>query len=254
MKTIIYTVALLFAVTLPLLAQDEITLVTGETITGEIQILMPDEYYEEISFDSGDDKQRYRAHQFTTFTADGKEYRTVKFAEKYRIMEVVKDGYLSLLKFRSDESYSFNADFLHKMDGEGSEVPSFLFKKSMSNFLGDCDPIRRDIDAGNYRRRDLEQLIDDYNSCMADQTDYRITEQKKEVAREKSSTLIEEIEGLSNQASAAEDEELVNMLNDVLDKVKGGEQVPNYLKNALTDHVTGDHALKDAVEAMIARL
>ena len=235
-------------------AQDQLILAKGDTLSGTIELLLPSTYYEEIAFENDDLKERYKAHEFVQFEKEGTTYRTVKFGDKYRVMQVEKEGYLSLLRFRADEAYGFNGFYLGKRSGEGIEVPNLFFKKAMANFLDDCGSVREAIVEDAYRKKDLEKLIDDYNLCMEAQTETRMEEYRESQIREAATPLMDQISNLIKQSDNLGDEELSNMLGDVMDKVRSGENVPNYLKNALTSHVENNHALKQAVENLLKQL
>lgn len=238
-------------------AQDRLTLSSGETLEGRIEVLLPAVKYEEVLFEKDEKKTRYKAHEIVNFTQDDKEFRTVKFGDKYRIMEVEVDGYLSLLKFRSASTYAFNAQLFKKLGGEGIEIPNFMFKKSMASFLEDCPSVKEAIEAGVYRKSDLELLAKDYNTCIQQKTDdkYVLRNTQESPKNEKLSTpLIDEIQNLSRQAEQQNDIELANMLKDVISKMENGATIPSYLKNALSNHVKGNHELKDAVQTIVKQL
>ncbi len=235
-------------------AQDQLILATGDTLNGKIEILLPSSAYEEIMFENDDVKKRYKAFEFVSFIDDGTQYRTVKFGDKYRIMEVESDGYLSLLRFRSDEAFAFNAQFLYKIGGEGVEVPNFMFKKAMMNYMEDCGPVKEALAEGNYRKKDLEELVATYNACMAAKTEDRMEEFREKEILAKSSPLIDELTNVKLQSEQMKDDELTNMLEDVILKLKSGESVPNYLKNALTEHVSDGHQLKQPIEVLVKQL
>lgn len=236
------------------MAQDQLVLASGDTLSGKIEILLPSRLYEEIMFENDEGKQRYKAFQFVSFIDDGTPYRTVKFGDKYRVMEVKLDGYLSLLRYRTDEAFAFNAQFLSKRGAEGIEVPNFTFKKSMSKFLDDCGPIQEALEAGQYRKKDIEDLVVAYNDCMAAKTENRMEEYREKDILEKSMPLIDEFANVKKQSEKMGDEELTNMLDDVILKLKSAEPVPNYLKNALTEYVSGGHELKQAIDVLVKLL
>lgn len=251
-RIFITLIALTAACTLQ--AQDKLILTTGDTLTGEIEVLLPDSRYEEIIFTRDGDRTRYRSHEFVSFNADSIDYRTIKFGDKYRIMQVESDDYLSLLKFRSDESYTFNSQFLYKRSGDGIEVPNFMFKKAMSKFLDDCIPVREAIAEGSYRRNDLNALVVAYNECMDRMTKNRLAEYREAQVVAENTPLIDEFKNLKKQAEQMGDEELTSMLNDVISRLEKAETVPNYLKNALTEHVKDDHELKKATDVLVSQL
>ncbi len=235
-------------------AQDRLVLTSGDTLRGNIELLLPGDLYEEVTFENDEMKERYKGHEIVSMVQDGIPYRTIKFGEKYRLMQVETDGYLSLLKFRSDKSYTYNAHFLYKRSGEGTEVPNFLFKKSMANFLDDCGPVKEAIAEGVYRKKDMNALVAAYNQCMDAKTEDRMEQYRISQKRATNSPLIDEFTNLQKQADQMNDKELASMLNDVVEKLKSGENVPKYLQNALLEHVRDGHSLKQGVEVLVGQL
>ena len=159
-----------------------------------------------------------------------------------------------MLRYRTDEAFEFNAQFLSKRGGDGIEVPNFMFKKSMSKYLDDCGPIIEALEAGQYRKKDIKDLVVAYNDCMAAKTEDRMEEYREKAILAKSTPLIDEFANVKTQSEKMGDEELTNMLDDVILKLKSAEPVPNYLRNALTEYVSGGHELKQAIDILVKQL
>ncbi len=237
-------------------SQGQLYLTSGDTLQGDITLLYPDDLFEEIVFEANGNKERYKAFDFLGFNLDGEEYKTIKSGQKYRIMQLVKPGYLSLYRFRIDKSYSFNGLYLYRIDGQGREVPSMLFKKTMMSFLDDCNAIEAALENNAYRKKDIERLIDDYNACIdmktAEQSAVKaVLAEQKPVNNSPSLALAEQ--SLKN-AEEIGDEELASMLNDVVDKLREGEEVPAYLKKAIESYVDESHALHSEITSLLSRI
>jgi len=249
-------IAILCLLSLTIYGQDELYMASGDTLTGEITILYPEDLFEEIILESGDSKKRYKAFEFICFTKDSTDYKSIKSGQKYRVMQLEKPGYLSLWRFRVDNSYSFNGQYLYRKDGQGQEVPGMLFKKTMMNFLSDCNAVEAALKEGAYKRKNVEELVDDYNACIGRKTAGQ-EEQKMETATKPSITAsptLEQAEELSNRAKEIGDDELASMLTDVAGKLSEGSAVPSYLKNAIEEHVGESHELYAAITALLTKI
>lgn len=222
---------------------DYVVTIHRDTIRGEVQILLPSERYEEVTIKNDEGTQRFKAFQFLEVGKDSLVYRTVKFGEIYKIMQLDKEGYLSLLSFRSNGSYAFGAKYLLKKTGDGIEVPTLLFKKLMSDFLSDCEEVEKKIEDKTYKRNDLEQVVEHYNKCIQSQTQdmYADTSEDKKVKPKKVSeptpagAKIEAIKKKLQTIRSGEAPELMVLLNDIESKLANDEKVPGYMLSALKD-------------------
>lgn len=142
---------------------DRLFTVTGDTLYGKIELMMAEEISEEIVIVENDFKRRFNCTRFTGFVKDSTTYRVVKHAEKYRIMRLEYDGYLSLLTFRTTGSNDFALKYLLKKDGKGIEVPALFFKKTISEFLYECPPVRDKLENNSFKSSDLIPLVTFYN-------------------------------------------------------------------------------------------
>lgn len=213
-----------------------------DTVKGTVQILLPAERYEEITIETENDSRRLKAFQLLELRKDSLIYKSVKLGEVYRIMQLEKDGYLSLLSFRPDGNYAFGSKYLLKKSGEGIEVPTLLFKKLMADFLSDCDEVESKIKDKTYKRSDLEAIVTNYNECIQSQTVDLYTA-AKEVKTPPVETLapgavsdkLQTIRKKLQTIRSGEAPELTVLLNDVESKLKKGEKVPSYMLSALKE-------------------
>ncbi|MBL6449537.1 hypothetical protein JMN32_24710 [Fulvivirga sp. 29W222] len=214
-----------------------------DTIQGEVQILLPSERYEEVTIKTEDATRRFKAYQFLEVGKDSLIYRSVKFGEIYKIMQLEVEGYLSLLSFRSDGNYSFGSKYLLKKTGDGIEVPTLLFKKIMSDFLSDCNEVEKKIENKTYKRSDIDAVVTHYNNCIQVQTQdlYADTSSKKKVEP----TVISEVSPAGAKLAdikkklqtirSAEAPELMVLLNDIESKLTNHRTVPPYMIAALRE-------------------
>lgn len=252
-KTFLIITALFSIITV--YGQNELYMLDGDTLKGEITILYPEDRFEEIIFESGDDKRRMKAFEFKGFSQDGEIYRSVKSGEKYRIMQLVEPGYLSMYRFRIDNSYAYNGLYLYRRDGQGIEVPGMMFKKTMMNFMADCNAIEASLKDNKYKRRDIEELVADYNACIEAKTDELEEMRNETFTKPVSSTpALSLAEELLDEARAIGDDDLESMLNDVVEKLGEGSAVPAYLKKAISTHVDESHELHSEITRLLNQI
>ncbi len=227
-------------------AQDWVITTAQDSLSGEIQIELAADNYEEIVVKNDAGKTRLKAHQFIGFNLDGQKYKTVKQGGKYRIMKVAQEGYLSLYYFRQDGAFDFGTQYLGKVTGDGIIVPNISFKKGISKFLDDCSIIEQGFDNGKYKKSKINELIDDYNNCIAKNT--LSIEKESPVDIENALTLL--IDSIKNKVDAS-NTELQSLLSDIKGKIKQGNTVPGYLKSALTEQTAGMENIKAEVEELL---
>lgn len=240
---------------------DYVVTAQRDTLRGEVQILLPSERYEEITLKNDNDTKRFKAFQFIEFGKDSLVYRSVKLGELYRIMQMEQAGYLSLLSFRSDGNYTFGSKYLLKNTGEGTEVPTLLFKKIMSDFLSDCEEVEAKIEDKTYKRNDLEQIVAHYNSCIQSQTqELYTTPAEKNVKPAKVSETspagikLDAIKKKLQTIRSSEAPELMVLLNDIEAKLANNEKVPSYMLSALEEQASKFNDVKAEVTELVELL
>ncbi|UII26592.1 hypothetical protein LVD15_25400 [Fulvivirga maritima] len=239
-------------------AQDDyLVTLKRDTIKGEVQILLPSDRNEEIMFKTGDDKTRYKAYQFLEFYHEGEHYVPVKMTEKYAIMKVIKSGYLSLLSYRVDNNYDFGNLYLLKKTGEGTEVPTFLFKKVMADFLANCTQVSKKIENKEYKRSDIETIVDEFNNCIIRQTadtysgEAPAKKSTPKVTDHPALSIIKNIKSTLAGYDTEETEDILALLSDLNDKISTGEKVPSYMIGALKEEAGAFDKIQADVEALV---
>lgn len=234
-------------------AQDWLVTTSADTLKGEIAIELPMERYEEITLKNDDGKQRFKAYQIVEFVHEGKTYKTVKHSDVYRIMLQESEGYLSHFRYRENQGYEFASILLVKTDGESLEISNLTFKRSLSNFLKDCETVVEGFENKKYKRSDLDQIIIDYNNCIDQKTQYissAVTvKEEPEVSNHPGIAVIDSILKKTDGNS-----DLNAMLDDIKSKLSKGQAVPGYLKSALTEQAAEMTDIKADVEKLLELL
>ncbi|MEM7110001.1 MAG: hypothetical protein AAF519_17370 [Bacteroidota bacterium] len=242
---------------LALAQSDEVYLTSGDTLRGRVDILLPDEYFEEITLKSDGEKRRLKSFQMLGLKTEKVTYRIIKFGTKYRIMEEVMKGYLGLYRFRADNNYQFSSRFLYKATNEGMEVPNITFKKSVAEFVAECPAVQTGVNNKTYRNSNLKEMVDAFNACLTDTP--QLIESEEEAIIEKqtriSSKELSLLQGIIDKLkSKVIDEELTTLLNDLKAKISKGEKVPGYLKSALKEATADYKTVSNEVSELLELL
>ncbi len=246
---------ILFILALSQLSQaqsDMVFLTTGDTLKGEIDILLPSDYVEEISFKNDEGKRKWKSFQLHGFRKDDETYKTIKYGEKYRFMKQVIDGYLGLYLFRAGNSYDFGTRYLYKITNEGMEVPNITFKKAVTRFVEECPSVEQGVISKKYKGSNVEELVNAFNDCLTDTP--KAAAQKAETKEEviKDSKELDAIRSLSKKLESENiNEELATLIQDITDKLAKGEKVPGYLKSALAENTEEYKSVKKDVKKLL---
>lgn len=223
----------------------------GRTLQGEVIIDLATSGHESITLKNEDGKKRMMAYEFLSLAKDGEKYVPVKYGEKYRLMKVRSEGYLSLYYFRYEESYEFGTPYLYKRDGAGTEIPNLGFRKRLSDFLSECPAVAESVKAGAYKKSEPEHIIADFNACIT-----KKTQDTKARASENINLWHPALKLIALVRSKVdpENEELMTLLADIEAKIVKGSPVPGYLKNALIRQTSDRVDLKKDVAELLERL
>ena len=218
------------------LSQDFIVTLQGDTIQGEVKALNfgPDKKVQIT--EPGKKKVLYPFFKVKSFSIDNEVYQTVKGPSGYTFMKLLKSGYLSLFAFQHENQNSYDGMFLLKRDGEGIEVPNLTFKKGMRRFLEDCPVVAGKIENDALNKRDLNQIVDEYNACISERTNAPAATATvvKPAAPAKSTGVWSALEQkVKAQPDFAEKENALDMISEIKNKVSADQKIPNFLIEGL---------------------
>lgn len=223
-------------------AQDYLVTLKGDTLRGSVKLLSYDR------LDRAEIKVDGKRKQFTALEArvifhKNDFFHTVQLGDYgLKHMKVLKPGYLTLYGFRQGNLLTYDGRYLLKRNGDGIEVPGITFKKNMSDFLENCGQISTKIKSGELSRKDLDQIIDEYNSCVA-QNKIVTPDVSSSTSQNVSSfdTLISNVEALS----FASQKDALDILKDMKQKTLKNETIPNYLWEGLKSSLTAAPSLTE---------
>lgn len=253
MKTIAITCffpLLLLFVIRPATAQDYIVTNLGDSLTGEVKPLLYGSEKRVQFTDADGEKSTFTIFEVREFSYEGDVFHPVKGDNGYVFMKLLQPGYLSLYAYQPENQTRFDGRFLRKLDGESMVVPNLGFKKYLSRFMEDCPEVAARIEAGEFSKRNLDELIDSYNTCVIERT---ASQQQamagKEAQYNKISPWIA-LEDDVRERNFSEKATALEMIAEVKKKILRQEHIPNFLLEGLRNSLKGtglSQALEEAV-------
>ncbi len=247
-------VMLLMGFALPnLLAQDYAVTLKGDTIRGEVKILSYDRLDKVEVKETGKRKVVYTALEARTLFIKNEFYHTVQEeGTGLKYMKLLRKGFLSLYAYRLTNQFTYDGRYLVRRNGTSMEVPNLTFKKSMSEFLNDCDEVSVKIKNGDLTKKNLEQIIDEYNICY----------DRKTLAKAEGGTtdvsIIQQIDSFINELEQHGDftskKDALDILKDIRGKALKNEAIPNYLLEGLKSNLSAQASLTEGLEKLITLL
>jgi hypothetical protein len=250
----IFAILILSLFASPLYSQSDYAVtVKGDTLKGRTKILTYD-ILDRVQVVVNNKKKVFTALEVRSVFKDGAMYHTIKYDKGYQFMKLLKPGFLSLYAYRMPNQSGYDGRFLVKKDASSMEVPNLTFKKSMANFLESCKEVQERIKSGDLGRRDLDQIIDRYNSCL--QFDIEKKVEKPVVISEAESekmiavnSLISKVEVSSDFAEKAD---VLDLLKDLRTKVGRNEILPNYISKDIKRYLSAQPQFAEDVEKLLA--
>jgi hypothetical protein len=249
-----WTLLLLCCLCFSAYSQDYLVMNTGDTLRGKVKIMSYDQL-DRVQVGEKKNKTTLTARQVKTVFADGETYHPQQSNHSIRFMKLLKPGYLSLYAFKEENQNFYGGRYLIKKDGTKTEVPNLAFKKILTDFLGDCPELREKIKSGQYGRNDLDQIIDTYNSYIENNT---VMRKETVVFAQKSAQKVEPLEKLKKTIQSQNDfdskKDALDLIDDIIAKINGGQPVPNYLVDGLQKYLAGIEATKEDLEKVTSSL
>jgi hypothetical protein len=231
---------------------DYALLANGDTLRGELKYSLF-ENLDRLQIQSNGKKTNYTALQVKGFSKDGEKYQSIKYDKAYRFMKVIKSGYLSLLAFNTTLSVSWDGQYLKKIDDGGMEVPNLGFKKFVSNYLSDCPTIQSKFEKGEFKKSELNNIIDFYNACIEAKSSTLGTKKVSTANSEKNHSLNELIASVQADEFLTKKDAL-DVLNEIQNKISKNEVIPNFLFESLKSYLLDKPDLLKKAEDLILQL
>lgn len=229
--------------------------VKGDTLRGAVKIQTYD-LLDRVQVTVDKKKKNYTALEIKALSIKGEIFHTVKYDKGYRYMKLLKSGFLSLYGFRLTNQSSYDGQYLLKKDGGGMEVPNLTFKKSMAGYLSDCAEITERIKSGDLGRRDVEQIVERFNSCLQFKTERRVEEAPPVITVEEDEKMMA-VNALITKVEASSLEnktDMVDLLKDLRSKIARKEILPNYITKDIKNTLSEKPEFKEEVEKLMGLL
>jgi hypothetical protein len=231
MKTILFF--LVAVATFQLQAQDDyVVTLKKDTLRGTVRILSYD-LMDRVSVKTKGKKTTLTGVEARLLFIDSVSYAPVQHDNSIRFMRIIRAGYLTLYGYRQQNQTNYDSRLLVKMNGEKLDLPNIGFKKILSDFLSDCNSTSQKIKNGEFERSKIEAIVDDYNTCVADQN-------KVAIFTAKPTPLIEAIGALRikvERSSIDSRKDVLDLIADLDGKAKNNQTIPPYLSNGLKSYL-----------------
>ena len=259
MKTCLFIFTLLF-ISLSALSQDKLITRSGETLEGEVELLAFDGAMPYAVVKNGKKKRNVDFFDIKEVTKEGLgSVRTMKIGSDFKFVLLIREGFLSLYRYsNSNRTDDFGSQVIQKFGSESLIVPGFIgFTNQMADYLSECNRLSKRIEAKELKRKDLDYIIDEYNSCAAAQQAEERKDSSQPVKAEKAilnnnQSLINDFFTLLKYSDKVEDKEsITEMFNDLATKIEAAQKLPDYLVSALKLAVATDDKLSSLLNKIL---
>ena len=251
MKTLLLTFLLFCSVAAS--AQDYVVTLKSDTLRGKVQILTYDRMDRvEIAVDKK--KSHFTCLQVRAVSINNETYNTVRTENGYRFMKLLTPGFLSLYLARRPNGVLFEVETFVKRDGSSLEVPGISFKKILSNFLSDCSEVAEKIKDETLARKDIAEILNQYNKCVDTRTTNTMTANSNKAAVVPVLTSLNELKSKVEHDSSVVQKDALDILNDITAKVSSNQTVPNYLLEGFKESIKSSPELLADFEKITAMI
>lgn len=252
MKKLILTAILGILFHVSFCQSDYVITVKGDTLYGTPKILSYD-IVDRVQLIADKKKKTYTAIEVKEVYLKNEIYHSIRHNDRYVYMKLLKSGYLSLYGFRIEKQFAYDGRYLVKRDGGALEVPNLAFKKSMVEFMQDCQSVSDQIKSGELGRKKIDTLIDLYNNCIDENTRQKAMTNTTVAADEISLPALEDLRAKIEKSDLSSKQDVLDLIKDIDGKVKSNQAIPNYLIEGLKGYLVNTQ-YKEDLEKLIAAL
>ncbi len=203
----------------------------GDSIFGKIDVYRAT-YYDGVNVKNETGKQEFKAFQIQSLKIGSDVYEPVNYRNRKVIGKVLSKGALSYYEVSPTEGAMFSERIIYK-NGEALLHTSLGFRKRMVPYLSDCETVASKIQDKELGFADIEEIMRLYNQC----------------------DLVAAVEEKEDTSDSVNNEDLANfsqLLLDITTKLKNGEEVPNYMIEALSKY--SEISIDDQVDDLLRSL
>jgi hypothetical protein len=232
-------------------AQEYLVTTKGDTLRGELKV-MTSSSIDNVRISIEKKKASFSALEVRALFMNGETYKPMRFENTIQFMKVLKAGYLTLYAFRPANIMTYDGRYLAKMDGGAIEIPSLTYKKTLSKFLEDCPTISDKIKDDQFKRGELEKIIDEYNACVDSRTSKAINTISNEASASEKLEIIKQLQAKVEALEQLNDrKDVIDLLSDISTKVLQQQSISNYQLEALKNYLKGFESVKEELEKVI---
>lgn len=259
MRTYLSILALLFF-SLYAMGQDKLTTRNGETFEGNVELLAFEGEMPYAIVKNGKEKSNINFFDIKEINKEGMgTVRTMKIGSEFKFVLLVKEGFLSLYRYStSNRTDDFGINVIQKFGSESLPIPGIIgFRNQMADYLSECRPLSKKIETKELKRKDLDLIVEEYNSCIAVQQSEKAKVSPQVIKTEtkissSDQSLINDFVTLLKYSEKVDDKEAVTeMFSDLTTKINAGQKLPDYLVNALKSAVAKDDKLSNVLNKII---
>jgi hypothetical protein len=252
-KIMLRTLLLLIVLPVTSIAQTDYVITSkADTLRGEVRMLTYDNI-DRIQITVGKKKEMFTALQVLTVFYQDKFFKPIQVENRIVFMQQLKTGYLSLYAFRMPNQSTYDGRYLHRLDGKNQEVPNIAFKKIMTTYVEACPALSEKIKAGEIGKQEIEQIVDEYNACMAAAKPLLVQTETKPVANALTSAIQNLKQKLSEQEFTSK-KDAIDLLTDLEQKAGRNETIPNYLLEGLKSYLAPVTSIQSELESVLQLL
>ncbi|MEQ6118074.1 hypothetical protein [Reichenbachiella sp. MALMAid0571] len=219
----------------------------ADTIKGKMNIIDNPLSGHSLVVKAGKKKEQYPSYKISHLYKNGDTYHVAKIEGKYQFIKLIQEGFLSLYRYSPSDQQSaqmFQGSILITKDGRQKVVPNLGFKKQLAEFLEDCKSVSIKIENGELNKKDLTEIIDEYNACVPQDYTAKPGDIVEEIVYIPDTSKIDElISGVKSDADLSSNKELLEILEDLKKRKENGDDVPGYLSNILKNNLQGKEDL-----------
>lgn len=252
MKKLILTASLGILFQVSFCQSDYVITVKGDTLYGTPKILSYD-IMDRVQLMVDKKKKNFTAVEVKEVFLKNEIYHSIRHNDRYEYMKLLKSGYLSLYGFRVEKQFGYDGRYLVKRDGGAMEVPNLAYKKSMAEFMQDCQSVSDQIKSGELGRKKIDTLIDLYNTCIDENTRQKSMTNTIVAAGEITLPELDALRSKIEKSELSSKQDVLDLIKDIDGKVKSNQAVPNYLTEGLKGYLVNTE-YKEDLEKLIAAL
>lgn len=219
----------------------------SDTIKGKMNIVDNPLSGHSLIVKVGKKKEHYPSYKIATLYKKDDTYHVAKIEGRYQFIKLIQGGFLSLYRYTPRDQQSaqmFQGSILITKDGRQKVVPNLGFKKQITEFLEDCKSVSSKIENGELSKKDLTDIIDEYNACVPQDYIAKEGDIVEEIVYIPDTSKIDElISNVKSDADLSSNKELLEILDDLKKRKANGDEVPGYLANILKSNLQGKNEL-----------